>query len=53
MTTLKSKLMKLLMLGLLVLTAFAFIACGDKGGDDDDSGSVVVKPNPVPEKTVQ
>ena len=39
MTTLKSKLMKLLMLGLLVLTAFAFIACGDKGGDDDDSGS--------------
>ena len=39
MTTLKTKLMKLLMIGLLVLTAFAFIACGDKGGDDDDSGS--------------
>ena len=40
MATLKSKLLKLFMIGLLLLTAFAFIACGDKGGDDDDdSGS--------------
>ena len=40
MNTLKSKLIKLIMTGLLVLTAFAFIACGGNGGgDDDDSGS--------------
>ena len=36
MTTLKSKLMKLLMIGLLVLTAFAFIACGGNGDPEDE-----------------
>jgi hypothetical protein len=37
MNTLKSKLIKLLMIGLLVLTAFAFIACGGNQAPEDNS----------------
>ena len=37
MNTLKSKLIKLIMTGLLVLTAFAFIACGGNQAPEDNS----------------
>lgn len=39
MNTLKSKLIKLIMTGLLVLTAFAFIACGGNQNPENESGS--------------
>lgn len=44
MTTFKNKLLKLIMTGMLVLAAFAFISCGgdapeDNGGSDDGSGT--------------
>lgn len=37
MNTLKSKLIKLIMTGLLVLTAFAFISCGENQAPEDNS----------------
>lgn len=37
MNTLKSKLIKLIMTGLLVLTAFAFISCGGNQAPEDNS----------------
>ena len=47
MTTFKNKLLKLIMTGMLVLAAFAFISCGgdapeDNGGSDDGSGTGAV-----------
>lgn len=38
MITLKNKLLKLIMTGLLVLTTVAFISCGETPADDDNSG---------------
>ena len=38
MITLKNKLLKLIMTGLLVLTTVAFISCGGTPADDDNSG---------------